>query len=611
LNDAKEKVEFMKKPFELAKSSRQYIERFWKKGIDVSKFSASIASLFSSVLNRMVKTVVRVVSFNRGIHELFLTRFMFLPPFGLWSRKVTPPEEEYFPTEMGRANVSFLFNVTVAKKTAAELARRVAMKTPKPALLLGPAPLPEAEFIQETLEELVEKPAKTVPHIVADLKSRFKFKLAPNIKGISSALQEYSRKAISLAPLLTMPKPLLVGPLRLEGPLYHPLVSPPEKGTPSLPPTETKVEPPTPHAKLLTRVAVPPVSMFIDRLGPLTVGSLEYAAKLSSIVLERAIPILKRMVAFSLVSPSKPPLPSVEPSHRYPKPTTLPPMHPSQIGRVIEEISPSLTSWIYGVSEILRGTAFSLSAVPVAASTAERVVTETLIQPVSSFEAPKILGTQEPVSLGLAPSRPKTGVGRTEVEAFRLPAIVASLVVALSQRYPLLFSEPTISETYGTSYELTRVTPEETPTLGGIPEVKSFSKLPTVIALAAAESLIAHRLQREFSALATEIQVSRSSYGERLEELGTSRPTRPTTLGKLAALAPATPLSKALGSRPPQIPSRSRPLTRPGPMSPAAQNTFNITLSAESTEEDLRDLERKINKILSEQMRRYYGSPRI
>jgi hypothetical protein len=283
-------------------------------------------------------------------------------------------------------------------------------------------------------------------------------------------------------------------------------------------------------------------------------------------------------------------------------------MRPSQIGRLLEEVSPSLTSWIYGVSEILRGTALSLSEVPIAASTAQRVVTEALIQPVSSLEAPRTLGTQEPVSRGLTPSRPETGVGRTEVEAFRLPAIVASLIAGLSQRYPIPFSEPVISETWGTPLELTRVAPEETIALGGMPEVKRFSKLPTVIALAAAESLIAQRLQHEFSALTREMQVARSSYGERLGELGAFGPIRTTMLGKLAAAAPA--FSPTLEPYAPGIPSAPPP-ARLWPVSPTIQNTFNITVSAESTEEDLRDLERKISQILSEQIRRYYGSTRI
>jgi hypothetical protein len=36
-----------------------------------------------------------------------------------------------------------------------------------------------------------------------------------------------------------------------------------------------------------------------------------------------------------------------------------------------------------------------------------------------------------------------------------------------------------------------------------------------------------------------------------------------------------------------------------------------VTLSAETAEEDLRELERKISRILSEQIGRYYGSSKF
>jgi len=329
---------------------------------------------------------------------------------------------------------------------------------------------------------------------------------------------------------------------------------------------------------------------------------------LPSVVVEREVPVLGATAAFPLVSPLKRPLPSIEPSYRYPRPTTLSPMRPSQIGRILEEVSPSLTSWIYGVSEILRGTAVSLSAVPIAASTAQRVLMETLIQPVSSLEAPKTLGIQEPVSPGLPPSRPEMGVRHVEVEAFKIPAIVASLIVALSQRYPLLFSEPATSEPWEIPVEPARVAPEETSALGRMAEVKSFSKLPTVIALAAAESLIAQRLHHEFNVLSREMQVARSSYGERLGELGAFGPIRTTMLTKLAKAAPA--LLPTLEPFVPGVPSVPPPPARVSPVGPTIQNTFNLTISAESAEEDLRDLERKVSRILSEQIRRYYGSTR-
>jgi len=603
---------FIEKTLMLAKSSRQYIERLWKMQLDVSKCGASIVSVFLPIFGTLAKAVMQVLSFSRGIRELFLTKFVFLPPFDLQSRRVTPPREEYFPVEMGRANVSFLFNVNVTRKLALELARRVAVKTPKPALLPEPARLPEPELIEETTEELVEETAKTVPNIAADLQSRFESKLAPSIQHIASAFQEYGRQTILLAPLPEMPKPLPAGPSRFEGPPSLPLVAPPEKEAPQVglseKPEAVIPEIPSPPRKEAKVEPSPPISVPVVRLRPEAARAFEYATGLPSVVVEREVPVLGATAAFPLVSPLKRPLPSIEPSYRYPRPTTLSPMRPSQIGRILEEVSPSLTSWIYGVSEILRGTAVSLSAVPIAASTAQRVLMETLIQPVSSLEAPKTLGIQEPVSPGLPPSRPEMGVRHVEVEAFKIPAIVASLIVALSQRYPLLFSEPATSEPWEIPVEPARVAPEETSALGRMAEVKSFSKLPTVIALAAAESLIAQRLHHEFNVLSREMQVARSSYGERLGELGAFGPIRTTMLTKLAKAAPA--LLPTLEPFVPGVPSVPPPPARVSPVGPTIQNTFNLTISAESAEEDLRDLERKVSRILSEQIRRYYGSTR-
>jgi hypothetical protein len=416
-----------------------------------------------------------------------------------------------------------------------------------------------------------------------------------------------------LAPLPEMPKPLPAAPSRLEGPQPLPLMAPPEKRAPQLglpeKPEAVIPEIPSPPHKEAKVESSPPISIPVVKLRPEAARAFEYATGLPSVVVEREVPVLGATAAFPLVSPLKRPPPSIGLSYRYPRPSTLSPMRPSQIGRILEEVSPSLTSWIYGVSEILRGTAVSLSAVPIAASAAQRVVTETLIQPVSSLEAPKTLGTQEPVSPGLTPSRPEMGVRHVEVEAFKIPAIVASLVVALGQRYPLLFGEPATSEPWEIPFEPARVAPEETSALGRMGEVRSFSKLPTVIALAAAESLIAQRLHHEFNVLSREMQVARSSYGERLGELGAFGPIRTTMLTKLAKAAPA--LLPTLEPFVPGVPSAPSPPARVGPVGPSIQNTFNLTISAESAEEDLRDLERKVSRILSEQMRRYYGSTRI
>jgi hypothetical protein len=221
---------------------------------------------------------------------------------------------------------------------------------------------------------------------------------------------------------------------------------------------------------------------------------------------------------------------------------------------------------------------------------------------------PQTLGGEEPVSPTLTTPTREVGLEHPGVDTFRLPAIMSSLVAAYNQRYSLPFAEPAIAETYGAPFEMERVSPEESTALGEMPEEKKYSRLPAVIALAAAESLIAQRLQHEFTAFVKEMQVARSTYGETLAELGAAGPVRTTKLGELAA-TPVFP--STIEPYVPRAPSRPPPSARTMPVTSPIQNVVNLTVSAESTEEDLRDLERKISRILSEQISRYYGSTRI
>jgi hypothetical protein len=812
LNESTEKTRYIQKVLALASSSRQCIERLWRIKIDVSRFGDFIAPLFSSIFNTLATAATQLVNYSGTIRELSLTRIMFLPPFDFFFRKATPPEEDLAPIEMGRANVSFLFNVNVARKTARKLTERVATKTPKPALTLAPllfeaevveegveepakstypvftavpravagfqrrfgsriapsmkgttsaltieAPLvSETEFIQEgveepakstypvftavpravadfqtsfksriapsiqsivsaltlspllfeaeVIEEGVEEPAKSaypvsaavspavgvppvaatvppavsaVPRVVADFQTSFKTKIAPGIKSIRSALQKYGRQTFLPASLLAISKPLVAVPSRFEGLPYHPSVAPPEKAAPqvSFPERPLQVSPTVtsyPHKEMkvefLTLVSIPlvqfgagatrsfgyatglpnvlmqqeipiltrstafpavsaapavespefPVSMPVERLRsavissrpavvglrPDVVGSLESVTKLPSYVFDQKIPILSSLV-LSMVSTPKEPLPTIEPAPSYTSAVPSPSVRPSPISSSLKEDAPDLTAWVHNVSKVLRATTLSLSAVPTAASTAEKILTETLTQSVSSVEAPWSLTAPEP---DLAPSRPETAGKPVEVEAFKLPQILASLAVGLGQQYSLLSGGTEISETLASAVELTGVAPEETLPLDTIPEVKTFSKLSTVVSLASTKSLIAQRLQEESSMLIGGINVARSLPGETLSGLGAFGPTRTTMVSRMAATSTLLPPRAAPTRWVPPAPQRT---SKPSAVRPTVQNTFNLTIAAESTKEDLRDLEKKISRILSDQIRRYYGSTRV
>jgi hypothetical protein len=202
----------------------------------------------------------------------------------------------------------------------------------------------------------------------------------------------------------------------------------------------------------------------------------------------------------------------------------------------------------------------------------------------------------------------KPEIRHAAVKAFRLPSILTSLMAYYSQTYPWLPPEPAVSQTYETPFEVEQLTSEETTTPSEISETQKPSKPPITLALAATEKLLPQRQQKELTALMKRIQISRSTYARTIADLGAAGPIRTTMLDELSvgltipyALEPSTSYAEAVSQR---------PLIQSA-MSPTSQDIIKVNVFADTAEEDLRDLERKISRILSEQISRYYGSSRI
>jgi hypothetical protein len=217
---------------------------------------------------------------------------------------------------------------------------------------------------------------------------------------------------------------------------------------------------------------------------------------------------------------------------------------------------------------------------------------------------PLTRGAQGLSPTSLSALRAGAPIEQIGAEAIKLRKPITSTVVAYGQRYANLFTEPAVLEPYRPATESAPIASEER-----VHETKRSSKLQSTIALAATESSIAQRLHQDFTTLMSDLQANRSPYGETLAELGTIGPVRTAITRRLAAAAPA--LSTAFEHYFPNVPSTIPHSSVPSLATPTIQNTFNITIAAESMEEDFRDLESKISKILSEQIRRYYGSMRI
>jgi hypothetical protein len=641
LNESTEETSYLQKILALAQSSGKIVERLWHAKIDFSRFSDFIAPIFSSIYSTLAKATTQLAGYSETMNKLYLNRLMFIPPFNLMAEQPAPAEEEFAPIQMGKANVAFLFNVTVARKNARKLTERLAPRTPRPAATA--THLVDAEVAEEGAEEAT----KTVPEIVAAFQGGLNSKIAPSTKGMTSVLRRYHNPKLLSPSLRATPKPLMTSQVE-STPSSIPVAATPEGEAPQLRlpegPSVTSY-PQEVDTEILAVVSIPAVqfgaaaarsvgyatvlpsilmqqgspiltnyasfpaasaesaeaqvSMPVERLSPEVMGSLESAAKLPGSVFDRNVPILSSVV-LSAASTPETATPTIAPSPRYVGSAAFPLMGLSPLSTTVKEISPYLTSLAHSVSRAVRATVPRLSAVPAAASTAAKFVTRTLLQSVSTVEAPTFLNRA-----GYALSRPKIEGKPSEVEAFRLPQMVTSLLVGLSQQYPLLSGEAEIGEALASTMDMT-VVPEETMLLDTVPEVKTASKLSTAIALASSESLIAQRLQQEPGSLTGGLQVARSLPAETFGA-GAFSPARAARMNRMAA---ASTRLASRGKPAPWGPSGPPRTSKLSPVQRTVQNTFNITL-AEAKDADLRDLERKINRILSEQIRRYYGSTKI
>jgi hypothetical protein len=93
-----------------------------------------------------------------------------------------------------------------------------------------------------------------------------------------------------------------------------------------------------------------------------------------------------------------------------------------------------------------------------------------------------------------------------------------------------------------------------------------------------------------------------------MAELGAVEPIRTALLGELSTGFTAP---HAIEVNPPIGSFVSRQPFGKGSTGSESRDTINVNVFADTAEEDLRDLERKISRILSEQISRYYGSSKV
>ncbi len=452
----------------------------------------------------------------------------------------------------------------------------------------------------------------------------------------------------------------------------------------------------SPPSKEPSRIDVTPIGLTVGaKLGEKSLSSFAYATALPTLILEKETPFLRIASAISLASslPLVTAAPIIEPSSSYTAASQMTvPVTQSQMKVLTKEIFPSLTSWIYEGSELLRSTGVPLSAVPIAASTAERIVNETLIQPMSSFGTAKPHDYEEPATEEQKLTRLPTllvlaGAGslithrlQRELTAFTKETQTLRSIPQISARGTegvapaKAFGAASVSElanaiateflTAATAIPASQTAIEATRRAAGARasqaaliagSVAAVTELAAGLAAGASYRAVAAQASKaallEGSAAAmAEISAGilvapyfkgTSEISARAITGATARASRAATAALVAsnvaaiselaagasaeaavgtsAMAAARAISEAAltQSQPaatyiPSTPPVSQLPPKPPSGAPIAQNNLNfVPDETVDEEEDLRDLERKIRKILSEQISRYYGSSMI
>lgn len=652
----------------MARRSDEALRELWRLGLRVSQLLASVASLIPQALSAMVRTVEETLRFGSRISESTLAT-VGLPALSPGPRPSVPAVGKHGEAPAQPPALTFLLNVTLARRTAAELARRLVARSPQPAFaeLQTAEPVGRALTDLERISEAARAPGTPMAlpgtgryaaharppsrHLVALRQPETTAELEPpsslalgaltllplaQLQSISAQLAQIAGEAQRMAwdfrPVLPMLSPAPEAPPQAQAKAEAAVTLaqvplPPQLSAAEFPPTAE------------IGAVLPVVSISGFRLRLEAAEPVRTAARLPIVTLAPWLPLVgtttappapphahpSALTATLLAAPAASVLllpPGVSPAGeetRPPRPLEGPPVtlhlmgFPSRLAASLSAryLTPLLGYLRYAAPPWYPAVArVALPAEPAWFSAAQRLAGMAYaLLPLGRLSA------QRP-DLSWALPMPRLEAAVWPMGAiWTMPSPAAvSLVAQPSQVYPA-FSlalgtiagvaqfakawEPRLGETpslASVSWEVSR----------GLPAVSPVVPGPVWPRLGPLLSGIASTAFRH-AALA-EMHVIQSSYGEALTELGGFTAVRETTIAVMPPLGYGA-LRAVEPYAPPAQPSMPSPAAPRLPL-PTIQNTINLTVSAES-EEDLRELERKIARILAEQMRRYYGSESI
>jgi hypothetical protein len=666
LSEQMESMGYLQKPLDLAVSSQRSVENLLIAEAEVLKVYVSITNLFSSFFVVLENAVAIIPSLGRTGYIFGLSHFD-VPLVPEASTRPTQVEETSGPPINAKPLGPFTLNLAIARKMASDLAAKP-LNNPSKSLLTSPSRtmLSSRDGVNQTgASNILAAQEDTLLCRVAELQTAIESKINPTLQRMSFITEAYEKKVLSqnLAGAQT------TIPLYPRNQIEEKTTAQPKEGTsPISPDTFNAVSYASGLPVLISSLQMPSVKLTstLSQILPKQPQDLATVPNITSI--HSTETESKTLESSTQTSPSAKETSdennTVHSDHTRP---TVPQIH---VNLMLTEIGLSMASWMKAQEDALKKSETKFYSIPIAASTAEQFIYKNYSQPVSIKETSHRSASSVPDSnevnsekvVAIVPAVASFGLGLAAASGkvmFQAGRSIGKLVSVAREKLtlqpivekfeavtesakledqefglassvsniarPFYYSQSVWRDVLLAGHSLYSNTSAENlmsqAEMGSqlnnpsteVEELKSrklrsFHGMPAVLALVGAGNLIVQRMQTEMAAFEKETRGATLAYAESFAELSSVdsfvNPTvgEPVTLSSASFTEPyITPASKV----------KPRSLAPIVPANPAIHDTINLSVSVDSTEEDLRDLERKINRILSEQLSRYYGSPRI
>ena len=646
---------YLEKPLSMALSSQQSVASLYQMHTQAAKLYASMITVFSSFLIIIKNLQIQQATVGDiGYGSVTQPTGVAVPITHEASSQ--PSIAQTFEPVVMAPLPRFILNLSLAKRTIADLATKQLNQPTKLPSIPQPATSRAAPPLSKT--QLTAEPNAILLNKIVELETSLESSLAPSLKIMASAIEEYELRTYQQTPSAyhtkpiasvsestrTLPKYMLpfaslatltaLSSYQLAGAYTTPIAASKALKTEAVATGRTRI-PETPHettsGKIATSQTVVKQQGQRQAISDETEQQVSEVANepvglnsktLSTIGFATILPALLMSNSGSSMSPSsqaivRPKTQLLQPAiSSYPRLTMVqstaaisarsaPPSSGSPISINVQRMQPSATA-----PRVKDKSAASVDE-------SKQVMPKALGKVVFNFGVYAAMGkliaeATQAIGKMLSSTDENTGLLNPAASQFHVTSQTPQIATSFEEEkaglapsyslaenissYPFKPKETGVQLNVLASRRITQAQPGQ------------FAARPSgALVLASAGTLIVHQLQSGLAAFKQESEASSSRLQEVLANRSLVGPTEEAAIKEIPEAADAGQQAPYI-SREPHAPLELPPLVA---SSPTVQDTINVTVSADTSEQDLRDLEQKINRILNEQLNRYYGSSRI